>query len=187
MHKTSYIFSVFCLIALFFTSCKDEVLPKPAAQLRLEYPEAKYATYQNDCPIEFDVNLNSKIEIDKNCGFSIHYPKMKATIYITYKNVNNDIDKLLRDAQKLTYEHVIKADGILEQPFLNPDNKVYGMFYEVGGNAATNAQFYATDSTKHFITGSVYFYAKPNFDSIMPATNYIKNDMRRMLESLRWK
>jgi gliding motility-associated lipoprotein GldD len=176
-----------CLTLFSLVSCKDGVLPKPAAQLRLEYPVAKYASYQNNCPIQFDVNQISTIEIDKNCGFSIHYPKMKATIYITYKTVNNDIDKLLRDAQKLTYEHVIKADNILEQPFLNSDNKVFGMFYQVGGNAATNAQFYATDSTKHFITGSVYFYAKPNFDSIMPAADYVKNDMRRLLETLRWK
>jgi gliding motility-associated lipoprotein GldD len=46
------------------------------------------------------------------------------------------------------------------------------MFYQVDGNAATNSQFYATDSTKHFVTG--LFYAKPNFDSIMPAASYIK-------------
>jgi gliding motility-associated lipoprotein GldD len=112
---------------------------------------------------------------------------MKATIYLTYKPVNGDINKLLRDAQKLTYEHVIKADDILEQPFLNPQQKVFGMFYQVDGNAATNSQFYATDSTKYFITGSVYFYAKPNFDSIMPAASYIKNDMQRLLETLKWK
>jgi gliding motility-associated lipoprotein GldD len=94
---------------------------------------------------------------------------------------------LLKDAQKLTYEHVIKADDILEQPFLNREAKVYGMFYEVNGNAATNAQFYVTDSTKHFVDCSVYFYAKPNFDSIMPAVSYLKNDMKTLMESLRWK
>jgi gliding motility-associated lipoprotein GldD len=49
--------------------------------------------------------------------------------------------------------------------------KVYGMFYQVDGNAATNSQFYATDSTKHFVTGSVYFMQP---DSIMPAASYIK-------------
>jgi gliding motility-associated lipoprotein GldD len=112
---------------------------------------------------------------------------MKATIYMSYKPVKNNINVLLRDAQKLTYEHVIKADDILEQPFINKDHKVYGMFYQVNGNAATNAQFYVTDSTKHFIDCSVYFYAKPNFDSVMPAASYIKNDMRRIMESLRWK
>ena len=60
--------------------------------------------------------MNSKaiIKGEKDCGFTISYPKMKATIYLTYKPVNNNINKLLRDAQKLTYEHVIKADDILE-------------------------------------------------------------------------
>ena len=61
------------------------------------------------------------------------------------------------------------------------------MFYEVGGNAATNIQFYVTDSTKNFITGSLYFYAKPNFDSILPAADYIKADVRQIIETMKWK
>jgi len=174
-------------VGLLMTSCKDDVLPKPSSQLRLDYPVAKYASFENHCPFTFDMNEDAVIKEDKDCGFSITYPKMKATIYLTYKTVNGDIDKLLRDAQKLTYEHVIKADDILEQPYLNPEKKVYGMFYRVSGNAATNTQFYATDSTKHFITGSVYFYAKPNFDSIMPAADYIRNDMQTLMETLKWK
>lgn len=168
-------------------SCKDEVLPKPSSQLRLNYPIAEYAAFDNHCPFTFNMNADAVIKEDKDCGFSITYPKMKATIYLTYKSVNGNIDKLLRDAQKLTYEHVIKADDILEQPYINPEKRVYGMFYKVSGNAATNAQFYATDSVKHFITGSVYFYAKPNFDSIMPAADYIRNDMQTLMETLKWK
>jgi len=175
------------MVLILANSCKDDVLPKPASQLRLDYPVAKYASFSNHCPFEFEINEDAIIKEDKNCGFSIHYPKMKATIYLTYKTVNKDINSLLRDAQKLTYEHVIKADDILEQPFINNDQKVYGMFYQVSGNAATNAQFYATDSIKHFVTGSVYFYAKPNFDSIMPAASYVKNDMQRLMETIKWK
>lgn len=175
------------VVLLSFTGCKNEPLPKPASQLRLDYPMAQYASFSNHCPFTFDINEDAIIKEDRNCGFSIHYPKMKATIYLTYKTVNGDINKLLRDAQKLTYEHVIKADDILEQPYLNPDKNVYGMFYRVSGNAATNAQFYATDSIKHFVTGSVYFYAKPNFDSIMPAADYIKNDMQQLMETIQWK
>jgi gliding motility-associated lipoprotein GldD len=176
---------VFSLLLL--TSCKDDVLPKPPSQLRLDYPVAEYAAFENHCPFTFNMNNEAVIKEEKECGFTITYPKMKATIYLTYKTVNGNIDKLLRDAQKLTYEHVIKADDILEQPYINPKKKVYGMFYKVSGNAATNAQFYATDSTKHFITGSVYFYAKPNFDSIMPAADYIRNDMQALMETLKWK
>lgn len=179
--------SAILLLLVFTVSCKDDVLPKPSSQLRLDYPVAKYANFSNHCPFEFEMNEDAVIKEDKNCGYSIHYPKMKATIYLTYKTVNNDINVLLRDAQKLTYEHVIKADDILEQPYINPDKKVYGMFYNVNGNAATNGQFYATDSIKHFVTGSVYFYAKPKFDSIMPAASYIKNDMQRLLETIKWK
>ena len=106
---------------------------------------------------------------------------------MNYKPVNGDLNKLLKDAQKLTYDHTIKADGIIEQPFVNPDNKVYGMFYEVEGDAATNVQFYATDSVKNFVVGSLYFYAKPNYDSIYPAAAYIKDDIRRIMESIQWK
>lgn len=169
------------------SSCKDDVLPKPASYLRLDYPIAKYADFENNCPFTFEMNADAIIKAEKNCGFTITYPKMKATIYLNYQPVNNDINALLKDAQTLTYKHVIKADDILEQPYLNPDKKVYGMFYQVNGNAATNSQFYATDSTKHFVQGTVYFYAKPNFDSIMPAASYIKNDMQRLLETLKWK
>jgi len=181
--------AIFALLIVIFSvfSCKDEVFPKPSSYLRLDYPEAKYVKFENQCPFEFEMNSEAVIKGEKNCGFTILYPKMKATIYLTYKPVNNDINLLLRDAQKLTYEHVIKADDILEQPYLNPSKKVYGMFYQVDGNAATNSQFYVTDSIKHFVTGSVYFYAKPNYDSIMPAASYVRNDMQRLMETLKWK
>jgi gliding motility-associated lipoprotein GldD len=172
---------------LVLVSCKDDVLPKPTSQLRLDYPIAEYAQFENHCPVTFQMNNDAIIKEDGTCGFSITYPKMKATIYLTYKDVHGDIDSLLKDAQTLTYKHVIKADDIVEQPYLNSEKKVYGMFYKVGGNAATNAQFYATDSISHFVTGSVYFYSKPNYDSIMPAADYIRNDMQRIMETIKWK
>jgi gliding motility-associated lipoprotein GldD len=174
------------IIALF--SCKNEVVPKPPSYLRLDYPTADYVLFENNVlPWRFEINSDAVIKGGKDSGVTITYPKLKATIYLTYKPVKNDIDVLLRDAQKLTYEHVIKADDILEQPFINKNNKVYGMFYQVDGNSATNSQFYVTDSVKHFVAGSLYFYAKPNYDSIMPAASYIRNDMQRLMETLKWK
>lgn len=189
MNGLRKVFSLMLMVsfAVITVSCKDDVLPKPKAYLRLDYNEAKYVLFDEGCPYTFGVNSIAKV-IDKGgCNLTIQYPKMKATVYLTYKPVNNNIDKLLGDAQKLTYEHVIKADGIKEQPYINPLKKVYGMFYQVGGDAATNAQFYVTDSTKHFITGSLYFYVKPNYDSIMPAASYIKDDMRNIMETIIWK
>src|SRR6478672_2191080 len=186
MHK---IVKVVFLLTVLTTviSCKKDVMPKPASHLRLDYPVAEYAQFDGPCPFTFVMNNDAIIKGQKDCGYTISYPKMKATVFLTYKTVHGDIDKLLRDAQKLTYENVIKADDIIEQPYINNEQKVYGMFYRVGGNAATNSQFYATDSIKHFVTGSVYFYAKPNFDSIMPAADYIRNDMQTLMETLKWK
>lgn len=180
-------FAITLILGILATGCGGDAVPKPKAYLRLDYNEATYTPFDKDCPFTFGINSKAKINDKGQCSFTIQYPKMKATVYLTYKPVNGNLEALLRDAQKLTYEHVIKADEIQEQPYLNPDKKVYGMFYQVGGNAATNAQFYATDSVKHFITGSMYFYAKPNFDSILPAASYIKDDMRNIMETLKWK
>lgn len=184
-----YIFKIALVIFASFgiNSCQSEILPKPKAQLRLEYSNPNYQVTNTNCNFDFDLNSIANLVSKNDCAYQIEYPKMKATIYLSYKKINGDIESLLKDAQKLTYEHVIKADDIIEQPFMNPDNKVYGMFYLVGGNAATNTQFYVTDSTKNFVVGSAYFYAKPNFDSILPAVDYIKSDMRVIMESFKWK
>jgi gliding motility-associated lipoprotein GldD len=177
----------FVTIATCVVSCKDDVLPKPKAYLSLDYPEPQYASFDKTCGYSFEYNTLGKVIDNGKCNFSIVYPKLKATVYLNYKPVNKNLENLLRDAQKLTYEHVIKADGIIEQPYVNKESKAYGMFYEVGGNAASQSQFYLTDSTRHFLVGSVYFYAKPNFDSVLPAAEYIKNDLRTIMESLKWK
>ena len=54
------------------------------------------------------------------------------------------------------------------------------------GDAASQAQFYLTDSVRHFLTGSIYFKTQPNFDSIVPAAAYLEKDIRRIMESLQW-
>lgn len=178
--------ALFFLVFILF-SCGSDPLPKPKAMLRLEYPNSQYTTLENPCPFNFQVNELATVNSTEDCFLELSYPKLKATIHITYKQVQDNIEKLLRDAQNLTYEHDIKADYITEQPFINNENGSYGMFYEVGGNAASQSQFYITDSTKHFLTGSLYFLTKPNYDSILPAADYLKKDMRRIMESLRWK
>jgi gliding motility-associated lipoprotein GldD len=180
-------FIILAVLVCGFLSCKDEVLPKPSGLLRLDYPEATYTRFDKNSPYSFSVNSETLIKQKIAGNFEIQYPKMKATLYLSYKSINGDLNLLLKDAQKLTFDHVIKADEILEHPFENKKDKVYGMFYEVDGNAATNAQFYVTDSIKHFVDCSIYFYAKPNFDSIMPAASYIKNDMQHLMETLKWK
>ncbi|MEX0314007.1 MAG: gliding motility lipoprotein GldD [Allomuricauda sp.] len=180
-------FITYLILSLLFLGCKEDTLPKPKAMLRLEYPEAKYMEIDEDCAYSFEINTLSSIKENKDCSLVLDYPMMKGSVFLTYKKVEGNIRELLVDAQKLTYEHVVKADGISPKEYINSDEKVYGMFYEVSGNAASQSQFYVTDSTNHFVTGSLYFYAKPNFDSILPAAAYLQNDIRRIMETLRWK
>lgn len=92
----------------------------------------------------------------------------------------------MRDAQNLTQKHVVKAESITEQPFINAKKQVFGMLYEVTGNAASQTQFYLTDSLHHFVTGAVYFRAKPSYDSLLPASQYLKDDIVRLIESFNW-
>ena len=176
------------LLILGLASCNNEVKIKPKAQLRLDYTKANYENFETDCLYSFQKNERAILQRKRNCGLNLHYPKMKATLYITYQNVNeSNLESLLRDAQKLAYDHAIKAESIPEQPFLNPDENVYGMFYMINGNAATQAEFYVTDSLHHFVTGALYFEAKPNFDSIYPAVVYLRNDIRKIMETFKWK
>ncbi len=178
---------IFGTLFLLF-SCTKELKPRPDGYLRLEYPKAVYTRVAAPCAFTFDKNNEAGIDKVKNCSFQIDYPGMKGRIYIDYKKVTaNNLDSLLRDAQKLTFNHTIKAEDIQENMIIDENKKVYGMFYQLIGNTATNVQFYATDSTRHFIVGSLYFYAKPNFDSILPAAHYIKADMLRLVETLEWK
>ncbi len=180
----------FSLIGVLILACQNEdSLPKPKAFLALEYPQAQYYKSEIDCPYEFKVNSLSKMKSNiqnKPCWLDLQYPKMKGSIYISYYPVEDNLRSLIIDAQKLPLKHEIKADAITSQTFINDNHKTYGLFYEVEGNAASQAQFYLTDSINHFITGSIYFKAKPNYDSILPAAEYLKNDMRKIMESLKW-
>jgi len=178
---------LFLLAALMlFIGCKEEALPKPKAMLRLEYPNTEYNILDTKY-FQFNKNKASEFEQKNNKAITLDYPTLKGSLFITYKEVENNIDKLLMDAQRLSIEHSAKADGILPYPFVNEEDKVYGMYFEVVGDAASQAQFYVTDSTKHFVTGSLYFYTKPNYDSIYPAASYLQNDIKIFMESLRWK
>ena len=188
--------SLVFFILIFVVSCGEAPTPKPNAYLRLSYPEASYSEINLDLPFAFQKNeLATQVGVKKmvgqdNYGVNIEYPNLKGTIFLTYKNINEDSKNLMefiKDAQNFTQKHTVKADEIIEQVYINDKRKVYGMFYEVGGNAASQSQFYVTDSVKHFLTGSLYFYAKPNYDSILPAAKYLENDIKRIMESVSWK
>lgn len=186
--------SVLLLTLALCFSCREDPVPKPKGYLRLEFPQAEYEEIALNLPFTFEKNTlaarikNIKVDAKKETyGIDINYPSLKGTIYLTYIKVDDDnLIPLIRDSQNLTQEHTLKADAIKGNLYTNNDHKVYGMFYEIGGNAASQSQFYVTDSVNHFLNGALYFYAKPNFDSILPAADYLKKDIKHIMETLRW-
>lgn len=182
--------TIIILSLLFMVSCKDDPNPKPKGFLALEYPEAEYNRVDIGCPYTFEKNKIAQISPSKSkipCWIDLNYGAMNGAIFLTYQPVRNNLDSLLTDAQKLPLQHTIKADAIEGDIYTNNYNNTYGMFYEVEGDAASQAQFYLTDSTEHFITGSVYFNSLPNFDSIVPAADYLKKDIKHLMETLKWQ
>lgn len=187
--------AILILMGVLIVSCGEDPVPKPKGFLRLDYPKADYKDTDLDLPFTFEKNTLAK-PIDKikaddkngTFGINLDYPSLKGTIYLTYVKVTDDnLIPLIRDSQNLTQEHTQKADAIEGDLYENKAHHVYGMFYEIGGNAASQSQFYVTDSVNHFLNGSLYFYAKPNYDSILPAADYLKRDIRHIMETLKWK
>ena len=178
---------LFLFTILVLTSCEEEsVLPKPTGFLRLEYPKAVYEKAVAK-PYEFETNKIANVKVNGKYWMKIEYPTLIATIDITYRPVKNNIIELLKESEKLTTKHAIKADAIYYDTFENDSEKVYGKLSNVTGNAASAIQFHITDSTKHFLTGALYFNTSPNYDSIYPAIKYIEKDIVRLMNTAKWR
>ncbi|RAJ03860.1 gliding motility-associated lipoprotein GldD [Chitinophaga skermanii] len=184
----------------FFVACQQQYTPKPTGYFQIDLPKKEYKTF-NDPGYPYTFEYPSYANIVKDTVFfdaapenpywiNIEFPGLNGKLYMSYKVVGasakNTFDKLVEDAFKLTYKHTYKAEYIDERPFELP-GRVSGLFYDVGGNAASAKQFYATDSTKHFLRGALYFYAPPNADSLKPVINFLQDDMVHLVETLQWK
>tara|TARA_B000000532_G_C18787643_1_gene371139 strand:- start:102 stop:647 length:546 start_codon:yes stop_codon:yes gene_type:complete len=176
----------FLFLIIMSQSCNSDIQPKPFSFLRLDYPKPTYKRIKLKNKISFETNNRSSIFKERMNEFNLVYPKMKATLYLNYNTIEKNLDSLLNDAYQLPYKHITKAESIPEKIFINPDKKVYGTLFSVIGDAASQHQFFLTDSLKHFLVGSLYFYARPNYDSIYPASSYIKDDIIHIIETLEW-
>jgi len=180
------------LIFLLIISCSESYTPKPRAYFRIEFPEKAYVKFENEETCNFEIPKYCFVEKDtsKNAETNwrnLVFPKLKGKLYLTYKPLNNDLSKYMEDSRTLAYKHAIKADAITEQVFIDPKKKIYGILYEIKGNAASPYQFFATDSTKHFLRGSLYFNVYPNKDSLAPVFDFIKPDIVHLIETIEWK
>jgi hypothetical protein len=147
---------------------------------------------------------------------NIDFPRFGARLYISYKQIgqptdqgsvgrrpdikgsttkgkfssnpkeSNTFDKLRNDAYKMTFKHTYKASSI-DDSVINTPNGVSGIFFKVGGNAATAKQFFVTDTIHHFLRGALYFDTSPNEDSLSRVNSFIQEDMAHLINTFRWK
>lgn len=185
------VISIMAAIITVITGCSNSV-PRPRGYFRIALPEKEYEKFANDTfPYSFEyanvATIERKATKDEPYWVDVVYPNLNAKIYCSYKNINGNFREVSEDARSFVYKHTIKADDITEQPYEDDSAKVYVLLYELKGNTASAIQFVATDSVKHFFRGALYFNNTPNQDSVAPVREYIREDIIKMLESLRWR
>ncbi len=182
-------------ISIFFLGtigCKKKYTPKPLGYHRIEFPEKTYTQYANDCPFVFEYPEYSKIVKDTTqtkypCWFNIIFPEFDGTIHLSYRQINNNLDKYIEDSRTFAYKHTVKAESISEQFYRKPQHNVYGLMYTINGNVASNVQFFLTDSNEHFIRGALYLMTEPNKDSLKPVIDFLKKDIVHFIETFKWE
>jgi len=190
-----FLYFLTIILAVGAISCDNEeevFSPKPRGYFRINFPEKTYRTYDSICPYKFEIPVYARMTQDKHnganpCWLNLEFPKYKATVYLSYNTVNNDIGKFLEDAHDIANRHQVKATGLDEITVLRDSAKVYGLVFDIAGNTASSVQFYLTDSTQHFLRGSLYFYSAPNIDSLRIVVDFIKKDILHLINTTSWK
>ena len=154
--------------------------------MRLDFPDRTYDTYESDCAYSFEMPEYFEVVDKEKCNKDIVISRFNAQLFLTYIPVDTNLNQNIQYSQKLVYDHSIKADEIQEALVHDPQQRRFGMKYNIVGNAASPYQFYLTDSTNHFIRGALYFNVPPNYDSLKPSLDYVVEDIDHLIESVRW-
>ncbi|MDP4282579.1 MAG: gliding motility lipoprotein GldD [Bacteroidota bacterium] len=180
-------------VAIILASCSGNPVPKPRGYYRIDLPAHHYQHFDTTFPFAFEYPVYSKIVKDSSSiaepyWINIVYLPFHAQLHISYKPVHKNLATYLDDAHTLVNKHIPKANAIGQQAYENPSENVYGLVYEIrGSGAASPFQFYLTDSTRHFVRGALYFDLVPNNDSLAPVIDFLKEDIRHMINTFHWK
>ncbi len=197
MQRFSFSFFLFLVSLFALTSCKENPVHKPKGYFKIDFPQHQYQVFDKEgYPYSFEYPTYAKVVKDSTFfgeatenpwWINIEFPSFNGKIYVSYKDIGkNKLDTLLKHSFRLSDAHNSKASSKEDSVFKTP-NSVYGMLFELGGNVATNNQFFVTDSTKHFLRGALYFDATPNEDSLKIVNDFLLDDMRHLINTFKWK
>ncbi len=173
-------------------SCSESYTPKPPGYMRIDYPEKSYRPYDDQPGYRFEIPSYAYVERDSGPRsepgwINVVIPDLNGTIHLSYKPVHDNLGAYITDSRTLAYKHAVKAEGIEESPFIERAQKRYGMVYDLKGDVASAVQFFITDSTTHFLRGSLYLNTAPNRDSLNPVIDFLRKDIIHLIETTEWK
>lgn len=181
-------------LSLFFaTGCTPSTadpLPRPSGWPRIDLPTHEYQKLENGpCPFSFEFPIVGDLEATKadSCWMDIYFKSFECRWHITYRHIPSSGKTLAQhneEYRKLVFKHIQKVSQIKENP-IQTDHGT-GMFYELFGTVGVPAQMIFTDST-HLVMASFYFDSAVRNDSLAPVIDFVKEDMKHMAESIRWK
>ena len=201
--------------AFIFFACNSTYSSKPKGYFKVDFPQRKYVIFEKEgFPYSFEYPAYANIVKDSTYFDStpdnpfwvnVDFPFFHGKIFISYKTIGgnsvykiktangykdslgvNTFQNLINDSYKLTFKNDVKAYSI-EDSVMHTANNVSGVFFRVGGSVATSKQFFLSDTTKHFLRGALYFDATPNEDSLAPVNAFLQDDLKHLINTLRWK
>ena len=173
-----------------FVCCREkESMPRPRAYPKIEYPERDYVQFASDtCPFKFDYPQYARIEHKKEeCWFDLFMPAFAARIHCSFHKVNGreEYEDLVRDAFVIA-ERINARANYMEESTVKNVHGVDGLILEWSGPAASPLHFFLTDSTSHFFKAALYYDAEVQPDSLMPISDFIKEDIRHLISTFQW-
>ncbi len=201
---------------MLLTACNETYTSKKRGYFKIDLPQHQYRLLNDPAlPYSFEYPVYGTIVQDSAYFDSnpenpfwrnIDFPGFNARIYLSYKQIGgkalykipvgegkykdslgiNQFDKLVNDAYTLTSKNDVVASSITDSVFVTK-NGISGVYFKVGGNAATAKQFFMTDTVKNFIRGALYFGSTPNADSLKPVQEFLQKDIEHLINTFRWK
>ena len=204
-----------CLLMLLM-ACNSNYTSRKKGYFKIDLPEHQYQVFnKQNFPYSFEYPVYATVIQDStyfdstpenNYWINLDFPAFNARLFMSYKIIGglapykikqadgsykdslgvNQFDLMVNDAFNLTNKNDVIASSIKDSLIRNP-NGISGVFFKVGGNAATASQFFLSDTTKNFIRGALYFDATPNADSLRPVQEFLRKDLEHLISTFEFK
>ena len=114
--KTSlYILHCTFFIFLFISCDNKNYQPKPRGYFRIDFPQKEYVKLDTMKYYSFEYPAYSEITPDyyslhEKEWINIEYPNHKGTIHISYKTIEDNLDKYLEDSYSMMIKHISRGN-----------------------------------------------------------------------------